>query len=865
MPDMSQSEHPHSSLKEIFDDAVSKDVCGVRYLIMDADNARERDRLGLPSASLVHCGQRLAQTRERLPGIHTPHAYLGWEGSISALHYEDAGLASMNLVMAGAAKLWLYIFCADNGLLEQKLRCYGLFSCSQRVRHLNVAISPALLELWGIRYGLRLCRKGQMIVAQPYTYYQVLNLGHNLAEAVNFAPDDSWEVPQNYQFCAHDCLEHLDSEPITAEMLTISSQATLEARELDGSEGIGEDTAPEIPPVAEPFDTIEEELFSLGDLEDLSSPSQPQTLTEVTTDNSAQSRLTQAGELECSPERPLSPPLTTPLGIRSGEQTMDDRETPYVENTSINRQHELDADTLSSYSSRAANSTDVEPDEPPGPLTQPELSNGCNERNQIKSMIWEAIDIATKDQDLPDMFQDVESMQARLSGFIPGNTLDLQLLYILLKIITPSTCVVHLLTYEDIITGRLPPVEHPLPWEQCVFLCSDSVDVSSHENPANGTSIFLVDKLQRSIFSYSDWEAVQPFFSSLGSRFDVEPEDYHMVRKRKLATASELTLPKTRIDADAPTEQGVICLARIEEHFDHTLGQETRPLRVRYLEKLLESWKRKRLTNFFCSAGVKRKRSDNFLPCKRINISGLTSQPQRREILVGSPLSPPLLNSFPDTCPVFVAESFANFAANRRLSPSLLQQAFLDTSFGRSGREHPAKRFRIIQMIFECATPDIFRNLLVQVKEAPKDFSLLDFREWQQAHEIVMTLRKSQRQQQYVTSVTRIYLANFRRWFDAKVDERRDRKYGRGKGPDTLIRKALYERYGDKIIKNDLGRGLIMKILGTIFGNDILLALLPGVKCTDLKLRMEKSSLSGTWLATADPIRCSEYSSPIRL
>jgi len=150
----------------------------------------------------------------------------------------------------------------------------------------------------------------------------------------------------------------------------------------------------------------------------------------------------------------------------------------------------------------------------------------------------------------------------------------------------------------------------------------------------------------------------------------------------------------------------------------------------------------------------------------------------------------------------------------------------------------------------------------MQAKEAPIRFSFLDFREWQQAHEMVMNLRRSQRQQQYVASVTRIYLANFRRWFNAKVDEKRDRKYPRGQGPDTLIRKDLYERYSEKTIKNDLGRGLIMKILGDIFGNDILLALLPGVKYTNPKLGMEKSVASGTWLATTDPIRCSEYDFP---
>ncbi|KAF2189952.1 transcription factor jumonji, partial [Zopfia rhizophila CBS 207.26] len=123
-----------------------------------------------------------------LPGINTVYVYISLgEYTPSVLHIEDAKLGSVNLVHAGAPKIWLIIDeqCAEK--LEEKL--FELHrvkkGCSQAVRHLSTLISPKELDDWGIPYHLVCCKAGQMVETKPGSYHQVVNMGHNIAESVD--------------------------------------------------------------------------------------------------------------------------------------------------------------------------------------------------------------------------------------------------------------------------------------------------------------------------------------------------------------------------------------------------------------------------------------------------------------------------------------------------------------------------------------------------------------------------------------------------------------------------------------------------------------------------------------------------------
>lgn len=96
-----------------FEELKAKSYKAVRYFSdLNAQNTRYRGSIGLPSTSPIFPlpGTRLEQTRERIPGVHWPYAYISAEpfGAPFALHIEDGWLSSVNYLYAGE-KIWFII------------------------------------------------------------------------------------------------------------------------------------------------------------------------------------------------------------------------------------------------------------------------------------------------------------------------------------------------------------------------------------------------------------------------------------------------------------------------------------------------------------------------------------------------------------------------------------------------------------------------------------------------------------------------------------------------------------------------------------------------------------------------------------
>ncbi|KAH7053475.1 JmjC domain, hydroxylase-domain-containing protein [Macrophomina phaseolina] len=197
------------------------------YLVNPADSSsRWRESVGLPQEPYLDCGERLKMTSSRIPGVHTAYEYYSTgRGSGSAMHVEDGYLGSMNLVLAGAPKVWLLVQPRFREKLEAKVKeelmeDTGSYVCSQFVRHLDKLLSPELLDSWEIPYHTVPCKAGEMIVTLSETYHQVINAGTNYAVAVNFAVEPDWTgVPAGYGFCKKGCSPGV--EPITAEQLRV--------------------------------------------------------------------------------------------------------------------------------------------------------------------------------------------------------------------------------------------------------------------------------------------------------------------------------------------------------------------------------------------------------------------------------------------------------------------------------------------------------------------------------------------------------------------------------------------------------------------------------------------------------------------
>ncbi|KAL1636216.1 hypothetical protein SLS56_001195 [Neofusicoccum ribis] len=201
------------------------------YFVFDAFSTSEwRESVGLPPDSYLDCGDQLNKTPSRIPGVHSAYSYFSTGGgSCTAMHVEDGYLGSINFVLAGAPKVWLFVQPCFREKFESRVREWikgkGRTSpCSQFVRHQDVLLSPELLDRWEIPYYIVPCKAGEMIVTLSQTYHQVVNAGANLSEAVNFAAEPDWtEPPSTYRPCTMRCTS--GEAPITAADLRVRDNA----------------------------------------------------------------------------------------------------------------------------------------------------------------------------------------------------------------------------------------------------------------------------------------------------------------------------------------------------------------------------------------------------------------------------------------------------------------------------------------------------------------------------------------------------------------------------------------------------------------------------------------------------------------
>ncbi|KAF1970864.1 JmjC-domain-containing protein [Bimuria novae-zelandiae CBS 107.79] len=157
-------------------------------------------------APLVDAGPRLwRRNNGNIPGVNTPFWYISQcDWTPATLHVEDGNLGSVNLLLAGAPKLWLFIPECEKTNIErcmEELYGPGRVPCSQKIRHYNAIISPTLLEEWDITYYLDCCLPGEMIVTRQNTYHEVLNMGPNIAESVNIEFNNTPDMPAGYVWC----------------------------------------------------------------------------------------------------------------------------------------------------------------------------------------------------------------------------------------------------------------------------------------------------------------------------------------------------------------------------------------------------------------------------------------------------------------------------------------------------------------------------------------------------------------------------------------------------------------------------------------------------------------------------------------
>ena len=160
--------------------------------------------------NVAHLPNILDLLDAKLPGVNDAYLYAGlWKATFS-WHLEDQDLYLINYLHTGAPKQWYSI------PQRQADRFYRVMcdafpedsrACPEFLRHKTFMMSPKYLERHGIDCNRIVHREGEFIITYPYGYHAGFNYGFNLAELVNFALDDWFDIGDKLHKC--ECIEDL--------------------------------------------------------------------------------------------------------------------------------------------------------------------------------------------------------------------------------------------------------------------------------------------------------------------------------------------------------------------------------------------------------------------------------------------------------------------------------------------------------------------------------------------------------------------------------------------------------------------------------------------------------------------------------
>jgi hypothetical protein len=147
--------------------------------------------------NVAHLPNVLDHMEEKLPGVNDAYLYAGlWKASFS-WHLEDQDLYSINYIHFGAPKQWYSIPQSSRDKFDTVMRetfPEEYAHCPDFLRHKTFLASPSFLESKGLKVNRVVHYEGEFMVTYPYGYHAGMNFGYNLAESVNFALEEWFEI-----------------------------------------------------------------------------------------------------------------------------------------------------------------------------------------------------------------------------------------------------------------------------------------------------------------------------------------------------------------------------------------------------------------------------------------------------------------------------------------------------------------------------------------------------------------------------------------------------------------------------------------------------------------------------------------------
>ena len=128
-------------------------------------------------------------------------------GTSFAIHKEDMDLPAINIMHAGAPKIWYVVPEAYRSKMEELASEFFPSKCSMPLRHKNSMFTPETLRNYGIPAQRVVHIPNTIMIVAPGAYHQGFNSGLNFASAINYA-SPSW-IPFGLKSRPCDCKKRI--------------------------------------------------------------------------------------------------------------------------------------------------------------------------------------------------------------------------------------------------------------------------------------------------------------------------------------------------------------------------------------------------------------------------------------------------------------------------------------------------------------------------------------------------------------------------------------------------------------------------------------------------------------------------------
>lgn len=146
---------------------------------------------------------------ERIPGVQLSYMNVGMEGTFFCVHTEDSELASLNVMVKGAPKVWYTIPYSEKEKFEKTFSSLlkGIaFECGTPIRHKCFLIPPWVLKKYGIKFSRHVQYPGEVMFTLYGAYHFGFNSGFNVCESVNIASPMYFKFHSGARLCESPCL-----------------------------------------------------------------------------------------------------------------------------------------------------------------------------------------------------------------------------------------------------------------------------------------------------------------------------------------------------------------------------------------------------------------------------------------------------------------------------------------------------------------------------------------------------------------------------------------------------------------------------------------------------------------------------------